>query len=132
MCGIVGSLNLAGEPVSAVLVRAMADALAHRGPDGHGSFCEGGVGLGHRRLAVIDPSPAGHQPMATADGRYVIAYNGEVYNFAELRAELEAKRWQFRSGTDTEVVLAALAEWGVSAFDRLNGMFALALWDRQE
>jgi asparagine synthase (glutamine-hydrolysing) len=132
MCGIVGSLNLAGEPVSPVVVRAMADALAHRGPDGHGSFCEGAVGLGHRRLAVIDPSPAGHQPMATADGRYVIAYNGEVYNFAELRAELEAKRWQFRSGTDTEVVLAAVAEWGLSALHRFNGMFAFALWDRQE
>ena len=132
MCGIVGSLNLAGEPVSPVLVRAMTNALAHRGPDGEGSFCEGGIGLGHRRLAVIDPSPAGHQPMLTPDGRYVIAYNGEVYNFAELRLELEAKRWQFRSGTDTEVVLAALAEWGVEALDRFNGMFAFALWDRQE
>jgi asparagine synthase (glutamine-hydrolysing) len=108
----------------------MADALAHRGPDGEGYFCEGPVGIGHRRLAIIDPSPAGHQPMVTPDGRFVLSYNGEVYNFNELRAELEALGHQFHSRTDSEVVLHAMARWGTDALQRFNGMFAFALWDR--
>jgi asparagine synthase (glutamine-hydrolysing) len=87
--------------------------------------------MGHRRLAIIDPSPAGHQPMTTRDGRFVISYNGEIYNFRELRRELEALGYEFRSRTDTEVALYAYAEWGPAALARFNGMFALAIWDRR-
>lgn len=130
MCGIAGVLHLDGAPASRVALRAMAEAIAHRGPDGEGLFAEGPLGLAHRRLAIIDPSPAGHQPMATPDGRLVLVYNGEVYNYRELRVELEARGHAFRSQTDTEVVLAALAEWGTGALPRFDGMFALALWDR--
>ena len=132
MCGVTGILNRNGDPVAAVSLRAMTDAIAHRGPDGEGWLCEGPVGIGHRRLAVIDTSAAAHQPMVTADGRYVLSYNGEVYNFQELRLELEALGARFRSRGDTEVVLYALAYWGREALPRLNGMFALALWDRHE
>jgi len=130
MCGITGVLHLDGEPVSPVTLRRMTDAVAHRGPDGEGHFIDGAVGLGHRRLAIIDLSPAGQQPMATPDGRYTISYNGEVYNFQELRVELEALGHQFKSRTDSEVVLKAWAQWGEDALTRFNGMFAFALWDR--
>jgi asparagine synthase (glutamine-hydrolysing) len=132
MCGIAGILDLKGNPVSAVVVRAMAATIAHRGPDGEGFFTDREIGLGHRRLAVIDTSAAGHQPMITPDGRHVLVYSGEVYNYAELRLELQALGHQFRSRSDTEVVLAALAEWGVPALDRFNGMFAFAWWDRTQ
>ena len=91
MCGIAGILNLDGEPASPVLLRKMTDAIAHRGPDGEGVYADGAAGLGHRRLAIIDLTPAGHQPMSTADGRYTITYNGEVYHFQELRVELEER-----------------------------------------
>jgi asparagine synthase (glutamine-hydrolysing) len=110
----------------------MTDAIAHRGPDGKGHWIEGNVGLGHRRLAIIDLSPMGQQPMISADHRYVLSYNGEVYNYRELRADLEAEGAWFRSQTDSEVVLYALAHWGAEAVLRFNGMFALALWDRKE
>lgn len=132
MCGIAGILNLDGEPVAPVLLQRMTDALTHRGPDGEGSYIDGPLGLGHRRLAIIDLSPAGHQPMISTDHRYVLSYNGEIYNFQELRAELEAAGYRFRSRTDSEVVLNALACWGAQALRRFNGMFALALWDRKE
>ena len=132
MCGIAGVVHLDGEPVSPVILKTMTDAIAHRGPDGEGQWIEGNIGLGHRRLAIIDLSAAGHQPMITADNRYVLSYNGEIYNFRELRVELEALGYQFRSQTDTEVALTALTRWGVKALNRFNGMFALALWDRKE
>jgi asparagine synthase (glutamine-hydrolysing) len=132
MCGIVGLIHLDGAPISPAVLQKMTDAVAHRGPDGEGHWIEGNVGLGHRRLSIIDPSPAGHQPMISADHRYVLCYNGEVYNFRELRAELEAAGYWFHSKTDSEVVLHALAQWGVGAFERFNGMFALALWDRKQ
>lgn len=132
MCGIAGIVHLDGAPASLVLLQRMTDAVAHRGPDGEGHWIEGNVGLGHRRLAVIDLSPAGHQPMVSADHRYVLSYNGEVYNFQELRSELQAQGYWFRSKTDSEVVLYALTEWGEKALTRFNGMFALALWDRKE
>src|SRR5512136_2203087 len=103
MCGITGILNLNGEPVSQVILRKMADAIAHRGPDGEGYFCDSAVGLGHRRLAIIDLSAAAHQPMLSRNGQVAISYNGEVFNFRELRAELEALGHQFRSNTDSEV-----------------------------
>lgn len=130
MCGIAGIVSLNGEAVPAVVIRRMTDLVAHRGPDGEGSYTDGPVGLGHRRLAIIDLSPAGHQPMMSADGRYVITYNGEIYNFQELRLELEACGKQFRSRTDTEVLLQAFVQWSEDALDRLNGMFAFAIWDR--
>lgn len=130
MCGITGILNLDGDPVAPRVLRAMADAVRHRGPDGEGTYTDGALGFGHRRLAIIDRTPAAEQPMATPDGRFVLTYNGEVYNFQELRRELEAHGWRFRSRGDTEVVLYALAQWGDDALTRFNGMFALALWDR--
>lgn len=132
MCGVTGVISLRGEAVSPVLLKRMTDAIAHRGPDGEGQWIEGPVGLGHRRLAIIDLSPAGHQPMLASNYRYVLSYNGEIYNFRELRTELEALGYWFRSQTDTEVVLNAFAAWGTEALTRFNGMFAFALWDRQE
>ncbi|MEI7456641.1 MAG: asparagine synthase (glutamine-hydrolyzing) [Nitrosomonadales bacterium] len=132
MCGIAGIFNLNGEPVSPVILRKMTDAIAHRGPDGDGQWIEGNVGLGHRRLAIIDLSSAGHQPMISANQRYVLSYNGEVYNFQELRIELEARGCQFHSKTDSEVVLNAWLEWGADCVNRFNGMFAFAIWDKRE
>ncbi|MBP5100072.1 asparagine synthase (glutamine-hydrolysing) [Pseudomonas sp. NFPP10] len=132
MCGITGLIHLDNNPVSPAVLQRMTDAIAHRGPDGEGHWIEGNVGLGHRRLAIIDLSPAGHQPAASLSQRYVLVYNGEVYNFRELRTELETLGYQFRSRTDTEVVLNALIAWGAQALERFNGMFGLALWDRQE
>jgi asparagine synthase (glutamine-hydrolysing) len=132
MCGIAGILDCTGAPVERAIVARMTEALAHRGPDGSGLHTLGAIGLGHRRLAIIDLSDAAQQPMATPDGRFVITYNGEVYNFRELRAELEQIGVRFRSHSDTEVILAALAHWGVAAIPRFNGMFALALWDVEQ
>jgi asparagine synthase (glutamine-hydrolysing) len=129
MCGICGAIRFSGEPVETGHLRAMADAIRHRGPDGEGFFVDGPVGLGHRRLAIIDLSEAGAQPMPYDGGRYHISYNGEVYNYLELREELEGLGRRFRSTSDTEVVLAAYAEWGRACVDRFNGMFALAIWD---
>lgn len=132
MCGITGLINLDNSPVSPVILKRMTDAVAHRGPDSEGHWIEGNVGLGQRRLAIIDLSPAGHQPMISANHRYVFVYNGEIYNYRELRAELAAAGYWFRSQTDTEVALNALAHWGHDALLKFNGMFALALWDRKE
>ncbi|MEK9628593.1 MAG: asparagine synthase (glutamine-hydrolyzing) [Nitrospinota bacterium] len=132
MCGITGLVHLDNSPVSLPVLQDMTEAISHRGPDGEGHWIEGNVGLGHRRLSVIDLSIAGYQPMVSADHRFWLSYNGEVYNFRELREELKAKGYWFRSETDTEVVLNALAEWGTEALLRFNGMFALALWDRKE
>lgn len=130
MCGIAGIFNLNGEPVSPVILRRMTDSIAHRGPDGEGFYIDSFIGLGHRRLAIIDLTPAGHQPMATVQNQYVITYNGEVYNFQELRKELEALGHQFRSRSDTEVVLYAYKEWGAKCLDKFNGHFAFAIWDK--
>ena len=132
MCGICGVLQTKGEPVSPIVLKCMTDSIAHRGPDGEGSFIDGSLGLGHRRLAIIDLSPAGHQPMATEDNRFIISYNGEVYNFAELRVELEALGYRFHSRTDSEVVLKSFAQWGRDSFEKFNGMFSFAVWDRVE
>lgn len=130
MCGIAGIVDLNQEPISPILLRAMTDSIAHRGPDGEGQWIEGNVGIGHRRLSIIDLSPSGHQPMISKGDRYVLSYNGEIYNFKEIRTTLESLGHQFRGGTDSEVVLYALAEWGPPALLRFNGMFAFALWDR--
>ncbi len=135
MCGIAGVLTSVGsarEPLERNAT-AMADSIAHRGPDDHGlwSDAEPGIALTHRRLSIVDLSPAGHQPMTSADGRFVITYNGEVYNFQDLRTELEARGVKFRGASDTEVMLEAFAAYGIEAtVKRLIGMFAIGVWDR--
>ena len=130
MCGIAGRVNFAsGAPVLPETVQAMCTLIAHRGPDGHGVYCDGPVGFGHRRLAIIDLSPGGAQPMRTPDGAVTVTYNGEIYNYRELKAELAGKGHVFRSESDTEVILAAYREWGTAAVAHLDGMFAIALWD---
>ena len=127
MCGIIGFANL---DVSKEALIAMRDAMAHRGPDDVGIFFdrESSVGLGHRRLSILDLSPEGQQPMTTGDGTLQIVFNGEIYNYRELRRGLEG-RHRFHSATDTEVILALYAERGIAAFTALNGMYALAIWD---
>ena len=130
MCGIAGIIHLDGATADASALKRMNHAIIHRGPDGEGLYVDGPVGLAHRRLSIIDLSEAGRQPMITDDGRYVITYNGEVYNFLELKAELNSLGYRFKSRTDSEVVLHAFAEWGVGALNKFNGMFAFAVWDR--
>ncbi len=132
MCGIVGVFNLNGEPTSPNILKKMTDAIAHRGPDGEGHYTDGFIGLGHRRLAIIDLSPAGHQPMISTNKQVVLSYNGEVYNFRELRIELERLGHQFHSHTDSEVVLNSWVEWGEECVQRFNGMFAFSVWDKQK
>ena len=131
MCGIAGICDLRGEAVSAGLIKRMTDRIAHRGPDGEGQYVDGTVGLGHRRLSIIDLSPAGSQPMANEAGDVVITYNGEIYNYQKLRVELEALGYRFHSQTDTEVVVHAYEEWGERCVERFNGMFAFAILDRR-
>lgn len=137
MCGITGFLTADSQdkPAKLATLRRMTDSLAHRGPDAGGVFqsANGNANLGHRRLAIIDLSPTGAQPMQTTDNRYAISYNGEIYNFRELGKELVAEGTHFRGSSDTEVLLAGLARWGVAnTLLKLNGMFALALWDNAE
>ncbi|MBI9087691.1 MAG: asparagine synthase (glutamine-hydrolyzing) [Desulfobacterium sp.] len=132
MCGICGIFNLNGNPASPVILRKMTDAIAHRGPDGEGFYTDRFIGLGHRRLAIIDLSPAGHQPMISPDGNTILTFNGEIYNFQELRLELEARGHQFHSRTDSEVVLNSWIEWGQKCITRFNGMFAFAVWDKRQ
>lgn len=136
MCGFAGFLDRAGFADGEALLRRMADALVHRGPDSHGYWNDGdaGIALAHRRLAIIDLSPAGHQPMLSADGRFVLSYNGEIYNHADLRRELEAAGTvAWRGHSDTETLLAGFSAWGIpGTLQRANGMFAFALWDRGE
>ena len=128
MCGICGIVGL-GAPPETDAVEAMAAELDHRGPDGRGTFSAPGVALAFRRLAIIDLSEAGAQPFASEDGRLQLLHNGEIYNYRELRRELETAGHRFRSATDTEVILHAYIEWGESCVERFNGMWAFALWD---
>jgi asparagine synthase (glutamine-hydrolysing) len=134
MCGIAGIWQLDGRPVERATIERFIGALAHRGPDGEGVLIDdqGRLALAHRRLAILDLSAAGDQPMRSPGGRYDITYNGEVYNFLELRSDLEKQGLRFRSDTDTEVILAAFERWGADALLRLNGMWAFAIWDRRE
>lgn len=129
MCGICGTLHHDGASVERAVVERMAHSIRHRGPDRQATFVEGPVGLGHARLSILDLSPLGDQPMEAGDA--VLVYNGEVYNAAELRTALEKTGVQFRGHSDTEVVLHAYLAWGTDVFRRLNGMFALAIWDRR-
>lgn len=130
MCGINGIIHLTAKPGSEQQVGKMNDALSHRGPDDAGIFSEAGITLGHRRLSIIDLSAAGHQPMSYQDERYVIVYNGELYNFREIRHQLSDIT--FQTNSDTEVILAAYVKWGEACLDHFNGMFAFALYDKQQ
>src|SRR6266850_2250692 len=132
MCGISGWFDAAAErPADRALVQAMTDALRHRGPDGEGFHYGPGIGLGHRRLAIID-LVTGDQPMFNADQTVAIVFNGEIYNFRELKQELIARNHRFTSASDTEVIVQAWEEWGEACVERLAGMFAFALWDARE
>jgi len=132
MCGIAGFLRHGFPEAGEEELRRMGEVIFHRGPDAGGTYLESQVALAHRRLSILDLSVAGNQPMASACGRYIIVFNGEIYNFLDLRRGLVESGYPFRSRTDTEVILALYADLGVSCLDRLNGMFAFALWDREE
>ena len=137
MCGVAGFVTFSPSTEEALIAqgRAMADCMAYRGPDASGTWADpdAGFATGHRRLSIIDLSEAGAQPMVSRSGRFVISYNGEIYNAAEIREELLAKGYSFRGHSDTEVLLEACAEWGVAtAVKRMIGMFAFCLWDRKE
>lgn len=130
MCGIAGVVMLDGGPAPADVVWRMTKALAHRGPDDDGVHLSGSVALGFRRLSILDLTPSGHQPMSTPDGSVTIVFNGEIYNYIELRTELEARGHKFRSSGDTEVLLHAYCEWGAQCLPRLNGMWAFLVHDK--
>ena len=129
MCGISGRLNFDGRPVLREQIERMNDVLVHRGPDDHGIWIDGPIGLGNRRLAVLDPSPSGHMPMMNASETVVMTFNGEIYNYPELRRQLESRGYRFRSRTDTEAVLHLYDLHGTKCVEYLRGMFAIALWD---
>jgi len=131
MCGIVGTWDFKNK-INPEILKKMRDTLKHRGPDDAGFFIddESNIGLGHRRLSIIDLSERGHQPMKTEDNSLYITYNGETYNFKEIKKELEQKNYSFFSSSDTEVILKAYKEWGIEAIEKFRGMFALGLWDK--
>jgi len=132
MCGIAGIMHFdTRRMVDARVVRAMTDAVSHRGPDGDGRYIDRFIGLGHRRLAIIDLS-TGAQPMFSPDGAVVVVFNGEIYNYLELKEELRSRGHRFLTTSDTEVLLAAYEEWGIACLTRLNGMWAFALWDSRQ
>src|SRR5919198_2629651 len=131
MCGLVVMLGLAGLKADATVLTRMAQRLAHRGPDDSGLYLQDAVGFGFRRLSILDLSPTGHQPMCSDDGQLVIVFNGEIYNYIELRDELRAAGHSFRSTSDTEVLLAAYRHWGPECLGRLNGMWAFVIHDRR-
>jgi asparagine synthase (glutamine-hydrolysing) len=130
MCGLVVMLGLGDRPADAAVLTRMAQRIAHRGPDDSGLYLDQHVGFGFRRLSILDLSPAGHQPMCSEDGQLVIVFNGEIYNYIELRDELQAAGYCFRSTSDTEVLLAAYRHWGPSCLAKLNGMWAFVIHDR--
>ncbi len=132
MCGIVGILRLDNQPINEKRLIKMRDRMIHRGPDDAGVHIDGQVGLGHRRLAIIDLTPGGHQPMLSDNGRIALVFNGEIFNYLELREELIRKGHHFRSTSDTEVIIHQYLEDGESCVDKFNGMFAFALWDSRK
>lgn len=129
MCGIAGIINFSGHLPAASLLTQMTDVIEHRGPDGSGAYISDGIAFGHRRLSIIDLA-GGHQPMTTADDRVTITYNGEIYNFPELREELKALGYHFNTSSDTEVILQAYHAWGPKSVERIRGMFAYAIHDK--
>lgn len=137
MCGIVGIMRFDGGSIDEKRLTLMRDTMTHRGPDNGANYISPrgvspGVGLGHRRLSILDITTRGHQPMGSDDGRYRVVYNGEVYNFMEIREELKGKGYRFSSSTDTEVILNAYREWGDGVVKRISGMFAFGIWDEEE
>ena len=132
MCGLYGVLSFTEQSIDRSMAVAMSARVAHRGPDDQGCWYDGPVMLGHRRLSIIDLSASGHQPMQDVSGRYCIVFNGTIYNYPELREQLIADGYQFHSHSDTEVILNAYARWGKSCTQKLHGMFALAIWDKQK
>jgi len=129
MCGIAGRFNFSPtQPIDRGRLRAMTTALAHRGPDADGYYVGDGIGLGHRRLSIIDLS-TGDQPLSNEDGTIWTVFNGEIYNFADVRKELESYGHVFRTNTDTEIIVHGYEQWGPEAVTRFRGMFAIALWD---
>jgi len=135
MCGIAGIYNLKQKPDNidqAEIIRRMTDRIKHRGPDGEGFFIEDQIALGHRRLAILDLSPSGAQPMFNEDKNFVLVFNGEIYNYLEIARELKELGHQFNSQTDTEVILHAYEEWQEKCLDHFSGMWAFALWDRKK
>lgn len=130
MCGIAGILNIGHEKANKTAIQIMTSAIAHRGPDHEGIFVSKKIALGHRRLSIIDLSEAANQPMIDFTGRYIIIYNGEIYNYREVRAQLPS--YPFHTQSDSEVILAAFSKWGTDCLSRLNGMFAFAIWDKEE
>jgi asparagine synthase (glutamine-hydrolysing) len=132
MCGIAGILQLDGSLPSKEVLEKMTRTLSHRGPDGEGFYLEGAVGLGHRRLSIIDLSDAGRQPMGNEDGSVWVTFNGEIYNFLNIRTVLESRGHRFTSHTDSEVIVHAYEEWGVDCLQKFNGMFSFALWDGKQ
>ncbi len=131
MCGIAGFVNLNGEIVNEKILKNMTKIISHRGPDGEGIYIDKNIGLGHRRLSIIDISNKGHQPMSDYSNEIVISYNGEIYNFKEIKKELETLGHKFSSRTDTEVVINSWKEWGESCINKFNGMFAFILYDKR-
>src|SRR5271165_5931705 len=132
MCGICGQFNFVNEePVYPETIRRMARSIVHRGPDDEGYFISGSLGLGFRRLSIIDLA-GGHQPMADAEESVWVVFNGEIYNFPELRKELEDLGHVFRTRSDTEVIVLGYKQWGDEVFNRMNGMFGLAIWDERK
>ncbi|SEF41411.1 asparagine synthase (glutamine-hydrolyzing) [Algoriphagus boritolerans] len=132
MCGIVGVFNLDGQPFSRNHIQRMNDSLAHRGPDGEGYFIKENIALAHKRLAILDTSTKGLQPMTSKNGNWVITFNGCIYNYLELKQELKAKGHSFVSTTDTEVIVEGLEAYGPTFFERLDGMFAVGAWNKEE
>ena len=130
MCGIAGIVSFKNNPVESEAVRRMTEAMAHRGPDAVGFFSEEQVSLGHLRLSIIDLSSAANQPFTDASGRYVMVFNGEMYNYNEVKSRLAG--YPFQTTSDTEVLIAAYAKWGPECLKYFRGMFAFAIWDKQE
>ncbi|MCK4708964.1 MAG: N-acetylglutaminylglutamine amidotransferase, partial [Gammaproteobacteria bacterium] len=131
MCGIFGGLSLSGKSIDKAIVEKMSQQVARRGPDDRGEFYDGPVMLGHRRLAIIDLSEKGHQPMTDVQQNLTIVFNGTIYNYPELREILMQKGCKFQSHSDTEVILNAYAHWGAACVEKLHGMFAFAIWDKR-
>jgi len=131
VCGLVGYINVGDRPANEKITRDMGNLIAHRGPDGDGYWTDKNISLGHRRLAIIDLSEVSNQPMFSADGRYIMVYNGEIYNYLDIRKDLESRGQKFKTQGDSEVLLKAFEIFGPDAFLKLNGMFACAIMDRK-
>jgi len=130
MCGITGIFNTNGEPISIRVLREMNNSMTHRGPDSEGYWSDSYIGFAHTRLSILDLSPLGHQPMESENGQYIICFNGEIYNYQAIKDELKSKGYRFKSSSDTEVLLYAFVEWKEECLNRLNGMFAFAVFNK--